>query len=242
MAHIQYLDKEGNKLPSVSQIPGIFAKDMSGFEDWICRELHGPKPEHCCTQAKRKFYEESADLGQDIHALREAWLKGENFQEGVPEYQAQVFEPVAQFYKDSGYQPLLLPADESGTPAVELKMTGKAFGGSLDGAGTFSIPFWEKQRKTFWEGGEFADKPTKDSIWIEDLKIKSKLDKLHPLQLYGYSLLLKEVYDIDAKYGLIIRREKKLDKTPQIQLRGYYLPDYKEQWNAAMLMWRFLNV
>lgn len=242
MSHSQHLDSEGKSLPSVSAIPGIFAKDMDGFEDWICRGLHD-KTSPCCTKAKRHFYQESADLGNDIHALREAFLRGESFSEGVPEYQAKVFEPVARFYKESGYKPLQLTISEanSNALAVELKMTGKEFGGTLDGAGTFSVPFWEKQRKTFWANVEGTSTVTTTDIWIEDLKIKSKLDPLHPLQLYGYSLLLKEVYGIEAKWGLIIRREKKLDKTPEIQLKGYYLPAYKEQWDAAMTCWKFLN-
>lgn len=245
MSHIQHLDLEGKLLPSVSQIPGIFAKDMDGFEDWICRGLHD-KTAPCCTQSKRKFYSEAADLGHDIHALREAFLRGETFEEGVPEYQAAVFEPVAAFYKDSGYKPLQIGLSEGyNISAIELNMTGKEFGGTLDGAGTFSKPFWEKQRKTFWDREMKPcgpiDLPTKNSVWIEDLKIKSKLDPMHPLQLYGYSLLLKEVYDVDAKWGLIIRREKKLDKSPEIQLKGYYLPAYAKQWEASMLMWRFLN-
>jgi len=242
MGHVEHLNEEGVSIPSVSQVPGIFAKDMSGFQQWICKGLHG-KEDICCAKAAADYYKEAADLGNDIHALREAFLRGEAFQDGVPEYHAQVFEPVARFYKENGYQPYRIERtpESISTDCIELKMTGKEFGGTLDGAGTFSVPFWEKQRKTFWEGGEFADKPTKDSVWIEDLKVKSKLDKLHPLQLYGYSLLLKEIYGIEAKYGLIIRREKKLDKTPEIQLRGYYLPDYREQWDAAMICWKFLN-
>lgn len=230
--HTQHLDSNGVKLPSVSAIPGIFAKDMSGFYSWICKGLH-TKDEKCCVKAAEDYYQEAANLGNDVHALREAFLKGQTFEEGVPEYQAAVFEPVAKFYKESGYKPLY----------IEQQMTGANFGGTLDGAGTFSKPFWENQRSTFW-----ANKPTskwqlpdKDTVWIEDLKIKSKLDLLHPLQLYGYSVLLEELYGIEANWGLIIRREKKLDKTPEIQLKGYYLPDYKEQWDAAMLMWKFLN-
>lgn len=242
MSHIEHLSEEGIKLPSVSSIPAIFAKNMDGFEDWICRQQH-TKEDRCCTQAKRKFYQESADLGNDIHALREAFLKGEPFADGVPEYQANVFEPIARFYKESGYKPMY----------IEKQMTGKEFGGTLDGAGTFSKLFWKEQRKTFWdsyslkyirETSQFPDLmlPTTESVWIEDLKIKSSLDPLHPLQLYGYSLLLKELYDVHANWGLIIRREKKLDKRPEIQLRAYYLPAFKDQWDASMLMWRFLNV
>lgn len=246
MTHIQHLDKEGMKLPSVSQIPGIFAKDMAGFEDWICKGLHN-RVDRCCIAAKREFYAESANLGNDIHVLREAFLKGETFEEGVPEYQAALFDPVAKFYTESGYKPLQIETSEGNLCGIELKMTGKKFGGTLDGAGTFSVPFWEKQRKTFWdhsaypENDEWILMPAKDSIWIEDLKIKSKLDVLHPLQLYGYRLLLQELHGVTADWGLIIRREKKLDKTPQIQLKGYYLPAYKEQWDAAMLMYHFLN-
>jgi hypothetical protein len=231
MPHVEHLDKEGISIPSVSQIPGIFAKDMSGFEDWICRNLHG-KEDPCCVNARRKFYQESADLGNDVHSLMEAFLKGETFEDGVPDYQAAVFDPVAQFFKESGYKPV----------HIEQKMTGKEFGGTLDTSGTFANPFWEKQRKTFWDGKHNpGEGPTKDTVWVVDLKIKSKLDPLHPLQLYGYSLLLKEVYGIEANWGLIIRREKNLDKTPQIQLKGYYLPDYSAQWDASMLMYHFLN-
>ena len=251
MGHVDHIDERGKSLPSVSSIPAIFAKDMSGFEDWICRGLHETEA-RCCTKAKREYYQEQADLGNDIHSLRESFLQGEAFTEGVPEYHAQVFEPIARFYKESGYKPLVLmgPTRNSGPlEAIELKMTGKEFGGTLDGAGTFSVPFWEKQRKTFWADdiGKLSrtfpgfEPLTTNDIVIEDLKIKSKLDPLHPLQLYGYSLLLKEVYGIHAMWGLIIRREKKLDKKPEIQLKGYYLPAYKEQWDAAMLMWRFLN-
>jgi hypothetical protein len=246
LSHVEHIDAEGVKIPSVSQIPGIFAKDMDGFEDWICKGLH-TKEEKCCTQAKRKFYSESADLGHDIHALREAFLRGETFEEGVPEYQAAVFDPVAKFYKESGYKPLTVGKyNLDSQMAIELKITGKEFGGTLDGAGTFSVPFWEKQRKTFWSKDCFdmngaIPLPKESDVWIEDLKIKSKLDILHPLQLFGYSLLLKEVYGITADWGLIIRREKKLDKTPEIQLKGYYLPAYSAQWDAAMICWKFLN-
>jgi hypothetical protein len=200
MSHSTHTDSAGASLPSVSQIPGIFAQDMSGFEDWICRQEHG-KDDRCCTAAKRHYYSEAADLGNDVHALREAFLRGETFEEGVPEYQAAVFEPVAKFYKESGYKPLEMIYETEKTSiktpyyAVELKMTGKEFGGTLDGAGTFSVPFWEKQRKTFYDSHstkwildheEFPDLclPTTKSVWIEDLKIKSKLDLLHPLQLY----------------------------------------------------------
>lgn len=256
MGHVTHTDTEGKALPSVSAIPGIFAKNMDGFEDWICRGLH-EKEARCCTQAKRDYYQEAANLGNDIHALREAFLRGESFQEGIPEYQAAIFDPVARFYKESGYKPLIITQKISEQQtlfgeAIELKMTGREFGGTLDGAGTFSVPFWKKQRKTFWDtktqnyvtnymGKEVLPKPLDGQVWIEDLKIKSKLDPLHPLQLYGYSLLLKECYGVAADWGLIIRREKRLDKQPEIQLKGYYLPAYKEQWDAAMLMWRFLN-
>lgn len=235
MSHVQHKNDKGENIPSVSQIPAIFAHNLDGFEDYICRELHGrDRAAHCCTKAKRDFYKESANLGHDIHALREAFLRGESFAEGVPEYQARVFEPVARFYKESGYKPMY----------IEEKMTGEKFGGTLDGAGTFSVPFWESQRKTFWDESVrryYPATPDTESVWIEDLKIKSKLDVTHPLQLYGYSLLLKETKGITADWGLIIRREKKLDKRPEIQLRGYYLPDYKDQWDAAMTCWRFLN-
>jgi hypothetical protein len=244
MSHVQHVDSEGVNLPSVSEIPSIFAKNMGGFEDWICRKIG---PHTCCTQAKRKFYQEAADLGNDIHALREAFLKGESFSEGVPEYQAKVFEPIAQFYRLNDYHPLQIDSENG----IELKMTGKEFGGTLDGVGTFTKPFWEKQRRTFWDDtslkylhkDEFPGEclPTTDSLWIEDLKIKSKLDPLHPLQLYGYALLLKEVYGIEVNWGLIIRREKNLDKKPEIQLKGYYLPAYKDIWDHAFACWRFLN-
>jgi hypothetical protein len=206
---------------------------MNGFEDWICKGLHG-KDDRCCTKAKRDFYKESANLGNDIHELREAFLRGEPFVDGVPEYQAKVFEPVARFYKEAGYKPLF----------IEEQMTGKTFGGTLDGCGSFSVPFWEKQRKTFWDWyPELAPEclPTMEDLWIEDLKIKSKIDVLHPLQLYGYAELLKETKGLEVKWGLIIRREKKLDKTPEIQLKGYYLPAYKQQWEASILMWKFIN-
>lgn len=229
MGHVQHIDAEGINIPSVSAIPNIFAKDMSGFEDWICKGIH-TKDSICCTKAKRDYYQEAANLGNDIHELREAFLKGEPFSDGVPEYQANVFEPVARFYKESGYKPLL----------IEEQMTGKEFGGTLDGAGTFSVPFWEKQRKTFWATTATLG-PAIDSVWIDDLKIKSKIDILHPLQLYGYSLLLKELHGIQADWGLIIRREKNLTKSPEIQLKGYYLPAYKQQWDASILMWKFLN-
>jgi len=243
VGHVQHRDSEGLKLPSVSAVPNItkefFFEDMSGYQDWICRQTHKPE-DRCCTAQQRAYYQECADLGNDIHALREAFLRGEAFEDGVPEYHAKVFDSIAKFYKESGYEPLLLPSDEDGRPAIELNMTGKEFGGTLDGAGTFSKPFWESQRKTFW-ANDTQERPNKDSIWIEDLKIKSKLDPLHPLQLYGYALLLKEIYNVEAKWGLIIRREKNLDKRPDIQLKGYYLPAFKSQWEAAFLMWKFLN-
>lgn len=243
MSHSKHVNEAGDAIPSVSQIPGIFAHDMRGFEDYICLQTHGYKGSHpngpyCCTKEKRAFYESAADLGNDIHELREAFLNGTPFSDGVPEYQARVFDPVARFYKESGYKPMF----------IEEQMTGTEFGGTLDGAGTFTIPFWEKQRVTFWDKKtrEYMKKhpgciPVHSCIWIEDLKIKSKLDILHPLQLYGYAQLLKETKDIEVGWGLIIRREKNLSKTPEIQLRGYYLPAYKEEFDASLHMWKFIN-
>lgn len=238
--HTQHLDSEGVKLPSVSAIPAIFHRDMSGFQSWICKGLH-TKEERCCAAAAEQYYQESANLGNDVHSLMEAYLRGESFEEGVPEYQAAVFDPVAKFFKESGYKPLIINNYDNNILGIELKMTGKEFGGTLDTAGTFSKMFWEKQRKTFWANPQADYYPIPNDVWIVDLKIKSKLDSLHPLQLYGYSLLMKELYGIESRWGLIIRREKKLDKTPEIQLKGYYLPAYKEYWNASMMMWKFLN-
>jgi len=238
--HTQHIDASGLNLPSVSQIPAIFTQDLTGFEDWICRELGPHAP--CCTQAKHQFYQESANLGNDIHELMAAFLQCERFEDGVPEYQAAVFEPVAKFFKETGYKPLELRSGIDHTDyGIELKMTGKELGGTLDTAGTFSKPWWEKERKTLYMDSYISSKPSLSDIWIVDLKIKSKLDRLHPLQLYGYSLLLKECYGLDVKWGLIIRREKKLDKTPEIQKKAYYLPLYEEYWNASMKMWRFIN-
>lgn len=227
-------------MPSVSQVPGIFKKDLSGFQSWICKGLH-EREAACCVKAADAYMDEAADLGNDIHELREAFLKGQPFSAGVPEYHAKVFEPVARFYKESGYKPLqILTSEGKLVQGVEMKMTGKTFGGTLDGAGTFTVPFWEEQRKTFW--ANTPETPVgMGEVWIEDLKIKSKLDALHPLQLYGYSLLLKEIHGIEAKWGLIVRREKKLDKRPEIQLKGYYLPSYKDIWDSAIKCWHFLN-
>ncbi len=237
MGHTEHKNAAGLSIPSVSEVPGIYATDLSGFEDWICRQEHGVD-DRCCTQAKRKFYAESADLGTDIHALREAFLRGEPFVDAVPEYQAAVFEPVARFYKESGYKPLY----------IEQQMTGKKFGGTLDGAGTFEVPFWEAQRVTFWDkrtrealANGTIKPPTTEDLFIEDLKIKSKLDVLHPIQLIGYADLMLETKQLIANWGLIVRREKNLTKRPEIQLRGYYLPLYRPEWQASFLMWGFLN-
>lgn len=235
MGHVDHFDSEGKLMPSVSQIPNLFAKDMSSFEDWICSKLHGKDVSRCCINAKREFYKESGSLGKDIHALREAYLNGEAFSEGVPEYQAHLFEPIAQFYEQNKYQMLF----------NESQMIGKTIGGSWDGCGKFGVPFWESQRETFWHKhpmkGRPTVRPTIDDLWCDDLKVKSKLEDTHPLQLYGYALLAKEVHNIEVKWGLIVRREKKLDKIPQLQLRAYYLPDYADEWNASVHMWHFLN-
>lgn len=243
MSHSQHLSSEGLHIPSVSEVPGIFKPDLHGFEYWICKQEHG-KEDRCCIAARDKYSDEAKNLGNDIHALMEAFIRGETFEEGVPEYQAKVFAPVAQFFKESGYKPLLINNYDNNVTATELKMTGKEFGGTLDTAGTFAKPFWEEQRKTFWAKTSELPQyfyPPKDAVWIVDLKIKSKLDALHPLQLYGYFLLLKECYGIDSQWGLIVRREKRLDKRPELQLRGYYLPAYKDIWEAAFKCWHFLN-
>src|ERR1700690_2570296 len=237
MSHSEHFNEEGNNIPSVSQIPGIYEKDMSGFEDWICRGLH-PKDAPCCTKAKRDYYKEAANLGNDIHELREAFLRGEPFVDGVPEYQAKVFDPIAQFYKESGYKPLF----------IEEQMTGKEFGGTLDGAGTFSVPFWVESRRTLYDKrtrealeNKLIQPPKVEDIVCDDLKIKSKLDVLHPLQLLGYAKLLKECYGITCNWGLILRREKKLKTKPELQLRMYYLPLFEPEWSASFLMWSFIN-
>ncbi len=230
--HKDHFNEQGELMPSVSQIPNLFAHDMSGFEDWICANLG---PHKCCTKAKRDFYKESGSLGKDIHSLREAFLNGTPFMDGVPEYQARLFDPIAQFYTNSKYQVLF----------NESQMLGKTIGGSWDGCGKFGVPFWEQLPIAFYNRHPFIGRPTVrptlDDIWVDDLKIKSKLDPLHPLQLYGYAKLAKEVHNIEVKWGLIIRREKKLDKTPELQLRAYYLPDYTEMWDASFYAWHFLN-
>lgn len=232
MSHVDHYNEQGELMPSVSQIPSIFHKNMDGFEDWICKTLG---PHKCCTKAKREFYKESGSLGKDVHALREAFLNGVPFSEGVPEYQARLFDPIASFYTQNKYEMLF----------NESKMLGKTIGGSWDGCGKFGHPFWEDQRESFYHKhplkGRPEVRPTTEDIWVDDLKVKSKLDELHPLQLYGYALLAKEVHGIDAKWGLIIRREKKLDKSPELQLRAYFLPDYKEMWDASFYAWHFLN-
>ena len=232
MAHVDHYNDQGELMPSVSQIPNIYEHDMSGFEDWICAGLG---PHKCCTKAKRDFYKESGSLGKDIHALREAFLNGKPFSEGVPEYQAHLFDPIAQFYTNNKYQMLF----------NESQMNGQTICGSWDGCGKFGVPFWEGQRLSFYHKhplkGRPEARPTVDDIWVDDLKVKSKLDPLHPLQLYGYALLAKEVHGIEPKWGLIIRREKKLTTAPEIQLRAYYLPDYKEMWDASFYAWHFLN-
>ncbi len=232
MSHINHYDAEGKLMPSVSQIPGIFAKNMDGFEDWICSRLGAHV---CCTKAKREFYKESGSLGKDIHALREAFLNGKPFSEGVPEYQARLFDPIAQFYTQNKYQMLY----------NESQMLGKTLGGSWDGCGKFEVPFWESQPITFWHKhpikGRPESRPTAEDLWVDDLKIKSKLEDTHPIQLYGYALLAKEVHGIEPKWGLIIRRNKDINKTPELQLRAYYLPDYKEIWDAGFYCWHFLN-
>jgi len=79
--HTQHLDLEGKKLPSVSAIPSLFAKDMSGFQQWICKGLH-TKEDRCCAAAAEQYYQESADLGNDIHSLMDAFLRGDSFEEG----------------------------------------------------------------------------------------------------------------------------------------------------------------
>ena len=248
MSHANHVDSTGRKIPSVSQIPAIFHKDMSGFNAWICKGLH-TKDDKCCVKAADNYYQESANLGQDIHAIRESFLRGDTFAEPLPEYQANVFAPVAQFYKESGYKPLQIGTSEGyNIPAIELKMTGKEFGGSCDGFGQFSKPFWDGLRKTVYDKrtreaieSKSIRPPTTEDIFCDDLKIKSKLDVLHPLQLYGYSILLQQCYNLICNWGIIIRREKRLDKTPEIQLRIYYLPLFKEEWRSSMLMWHFLN-
>lgn len=217
-------------LPRVSSIPGIYKQDLSGFESWICKGLH-TKEEKCCVNARNSYYNSAADLGTDIHSLREAFLRGESFADGVPEYQAKLFDPVAKFYKETEYKPI----------CIEEQMNGKDFTGKLDGCGTFGQPFWEGQRKTFWADANMSAKPKISDIWVDDLKVKSKIDVLHPVQLYGYRELLKETKGIEANWGLIIRRNKDINKRPEIQLKGYFLPDYKSQWESSLKMWRFLN-
>lgn len=235
MGHIDHYDSDGKLMPSVSQLPGLVHKNMDGFEDWICSQTHARSSAQCCIRAKREFYKESGSLGKDIHALREAFLNGKPFSDGVPEYQARLFDPIAQFYTDSKYQMLF----------NESQMIGKTIGGSWDGCGRFGVPFWEHLPLTFWhkhpQKGRPGARPSVEDIWVDDLKVKSDLDPLHPIQLYGYAMLAKEVHGIEPKWGLIIRRNKKLEKVPQLQLRAYYLPDYSEIWDSLFNVWHFLN-
>lgn len=242
MTHKNHFDSDGKLMPSVSQVPNIsseiFFNNLSGYYEWICEQTHKKDAPYCCYKASQDFYKASSNLGKDIHSLREAFLKGESFDEGVPEYQAKLFDPIARFYKESEYEAMF----------IEKQITGQEFGGTLDGAGVFHRPFWETQRKTFWDARTrkalelgIIKPPTTKSLWIDDLKIKSKIDKLHPVQLFGYLKLLQEETKKTFDWGLIVRREKKLDKKPEIQLKGYYLPLYEPEWNSAMSLWKFLN-
>lgn len=227
MVHQEHKTSDGTKYPSVTEVTGIFDPELDGFYKWACDQIG----DHlCCRQAAWAYSEDCKRLGERIHYAREMWLKG--IAVTLSDYEFELWEPIRQFYIDSGYK----------AESTESQLTSERIllGGSSDGVGRFREPFWKKLGKRFWVNYPGFD-PSPDDLWLDDLKVKSKIDKLHPLQLFGYRLLEQEVNKRTVKWGLIIRREKDLNKTPQIQLKGYYLPAYEAFWNASRLMWDFLN-
>lgn len=232
MAHIKQKDSLGNDIPSVTNITAIVQKDLSGFQSWICSGMG----EHaCCTREAKGYMEEAAALGNRMHEIREEYLTN-NFSlpnAVLTEYEGLLFEPIANFYRLNGYKPLVI---EKQYVSDVYKLSGKP-----DGAGTFKTKFWDElKRNKFWVNYPGFD-PKPGDVWIDDLKVKSKIDKIHPVQLYNYSKLVEEKEEKEAKWGLIIRRNRDLDKTPEIQLKGYYLPAYEPHAKACRLIYNFMH-
>jgi hypothetical protein len=141
--------------------------------------------------------------------------------------QKALFERAKRFILDYGFVPML----------VEETMTSPHFGGSLDAVGTFSRKFWKDDKKFWARPTEYAFEES--DPWIVDWKVSSNWDDLHPIQGYGYMRLLKLVKQLEIPRFAIARINPKKDDG--VEVRGYWLPDYADEWEACFKLWQFTN-
>lgn len=146
------------------------------------------------------------------------------------EQEAVLFERARCFIDGYGFKPL----------AVEQQMTSDKLrlGGTLDAVGTFAKKFWENDTK-FW--GSLTKVPFyTTAVWATDWKISNQFDDLNPLQLFGYRELYRETTGVEVDHGVIVRISKGND-APLVECRGYWLPDYEEEFYATRRLWEFQN-
>lgn len=228
MPHVDQKNSKGEKLPSVTQVTGIYDKNLDGWRKWMCGEMTKKDFRHkeqCCLQACEAVKDEAVETGEKIHEARALWLQGKDTDAlCLDEREQRLFDVLRSFYTDNGYKPV----------AVEPEWKTESLSGSPDGIGTFQQPFWGTEKK-FW-AIEPPRLPKPGELWIDDLKVKNSIDWAHPLQGFGYRVLAQEILGKTIDWFLILRLNKK-DEGPPYEVKGYYLPYYEQHWRATELMY-----
>lgn len=79
MPHVSHTDSQGNRLPSVTELKGIFSqKWLDNWRKSICGcPAHKKTPEGLCGYVMAERVSEPAkDIGRNVHAAIEEYLKG----------------------------------------------------------------------------------------------------------------------------------------------------------------------
>lgn len=119
MPHKTVIDREGNELPSVTQIIGILAKPE--LYRWYGK--HGFEK---CEAIKK----DAAEWGTELHSSISQWIKGKEVE--VSDRCVPMFEAFKQWYKKSGFKAIIVEPDNPLQSAYGYQGTFDALG-ELDG-------------------------------------------------------------------------------------------------------------
>jgi hypothetical protein len=241
MPHIAHVDSQGNRLPSVTELKSILKQPF--LERWWrsqCRcaqcglDQDGqPKPDadgRCGFVRCDQIGHAARDIGSNVHEAIENHLKGLESPD-LTEQEKFLFERVRCFIDQSGFKPV----------HVEKQITsdGARLGGTVDAIGTFDKKFWTDDKK-FWGSltkGEYY--PT--GLWICDWKVANQLDELSPLQGCGYRHLMLAEHDVEINNFVIVRIDKDPKARVPVEVKGYWLPDYINEFAGTKHLWDLVN-
>lgn len=149
----------------------------------------------------------------------------------MTEQETFLFERAKAFIEQSEFKPMF----------VEAQMTSDSLrlGGTLDAVGAFGKKFWTDDKK-FWgsltKGDYYPTQP-----WLVDWKVANQMDDLHPLQGYGYRQLMLAEHALQIDQFVIVRIDKDPNARVPVEVKGYWLPDYAEEFEGLKKLWDLTN-